>query len=138
MVDNISKEERSRIMSLVKHKDTKPEVTVRSFLHRRGLRFRLHDLSLPGKPDLVFPRFRCVLFIHGCFWHGHMDPACKLARTPKSNVEFWTEKVTANQKRDIRHVNQLNSFGWRVLLIWECEIQNQSNLESLVAKIRNC
>jgi len=136
MVDNLSKEERSRVMALVKQKDTRPEMTVRSFLHRRGLRYRLHDKRLPGKPDMVFPKYKTVVFVHGCFWHGHSDPDCKLARTPKSNVKFWKDKVSGNQERDKRNVEQLQKMGWRVLLIWECQIGNKNLLEDLVVAIR--
>lgn len=135
MVDNISKKERSRVMSLVKQKDTGPEIAVRSFLHRRGFRYRLHDKRLPGKPDMVFPKYKCVLFIHGCFWHGHHDPNCKLARTPKSNIKFWKEKVVSNQKRDERNISKLKKMGWRVLLVWECQIRETRVLETLVQKI---
>ena len=136
MVDNISTEERSRVMALVKQKDTRPEMTVRSFLHRRGLRYRLHDKRLPGKPDMVFPKYKTVVFVHGCFWHGHPDPDCKLARTPKSNVKFWKDKVSGNQERDKRNVEQLQKMGRRVLLIWECQIGNKNLLEDLVVAIK--
>lgn len=130
-MDNISKKERSHIMSLVKQKNTKPEMFVRSFLHRKGLRYRLHDNKLPGKPDLVFPKYKTVVFIHGCFWHGHDDPKCKLARIPKSRVEFWTNKVKSNHERDIKNKEILQAMGWRVLTIWECELTEQKSLERL-------
>jgi len=135
MVDNISKEERSRVMALVKQIDTRPEITVRSYLHRRGLRYRLHDKRLPGKPDMVFPKYKTVVFVHGCFWHGHSVPDCKLGRTPKSNVKFWKEKFFGNQKRDKRNIEQLQKMGWRVLLIWECQVRNKNLLEELAEKI---
>jgi DNA mismatch endonuclease, patch repair protein len=137
MVDNISKEERSRIMGLVKQKNTRPEMIVRSFLHSRGLRYRLHDKSLPGKPDLVFTKYRTVVLVHGCFWHGHKDPLCKLARTPKSKIQFWTSKVILNSERDIRNTKALEALGWRVLIIWECEVSKQGSLESLYTAIKN-
>lgn len=136
MVDNISKDERSRVMGLVKSKNTRPEKIVRSFLHRQGLRYRLHDKRLPGKPDMVFPRYKTVVFVHGCFWHGHNDPECKLARTPKSNVEFWKDKVSGNQKRDRRNIDELKKMGWRVMLVWECQIGNRNVLEGLAEDIK--
>lgn len=136
MVDNISKEERSHIMSLVKQKDTRPEMMVRSYLHRKGLRYRLHDKRMPGKPDLVFRRYKTVVFVHGCFWHGHDDRSCKLARTPKSRVEFWINKVQRNRERDIQNKKQLEAMGWRVLTIWECELVKQDSLDLLYNTIK--
>ncbi len=136
MVDNISKEERSHVMSLVKQKDTKPEMIVRSYLHRKGLRYRLYDRTLPGKPDLVFPKYKTVVFVHGCFWHGHDDPQCKLARIPKSRVEFWTNKIKGNRERDTRNKKKLEVMGWRVLTIWECELSGQKSLEKLFNAVK--
>ena len=137
-MDNISKEERSRVMAAVKQKDTKPEMKVRSFLHKHGLRYRLHDNKLPGKPDLVFPRFRTVLFVHGCFWHGHSDVQCKLARIPKSNVKFWKDKILANSERDKKNDVRLRELGWRVVVIWECQISNTEKMEELAKHIKIC
>ena len=136
-MDNISKEERSRVMAAVKQKDTKPEMKVRSFLHKHGLRYRLHDNKLPGKPDLVFPRFRTVLFIHGCFWHGHQDEQCKLARIPKSNVKFWKDKIRANRQRDDKNIKLLQDLGWNVAVIWECQLCNNAALDGLAIQIRS-
>lgn len=136
MADNISKKERSRVMSLVKQKDTKPEVQVRSFLHRSGLRFRLHDKKLPGKPDLVFPKYKSVLFVHGCFWHGHTDTGCRLSRIPKSNIPFWEKKIEENRKRDVRNTNLLREMSWNVLTIWECQLKSREALELLAQQIR--
>lgn len=136
-MDNISKEERSRVMAAVKQKDTKPEMKVRSFLHKHGLRYRLHDNKLPGKPDLVFPRFRTVLFIHGCFWHGHPDEQCKLARIPKSNVKFWKDKIRANRQRDDKYIRLLQDLGWNVAVIWECQLCNNASLDRLALQIRS-
>ena len=137
MVDNISKEKRSHVMSLVKQKNTGPEVAVRSFLHRRGFRFRLHDKTLPGKPDIVLPKYHTVIFVHGCFWHGHKTKTCKLARIPKSRVEFWQTKIFSNAKRDRNHVKKLKALGWNVLIIWECEIGNEKSLASLAERLKN-
>lgn len=136
-MDNINKKERSRVMAAVKQKDTKPEMKVRSFLHKHGLRYRLHDIKLPGKPDLVFPRFRTVLFIHGCFWHGHPDEQCKLARIPKSNVKFWEDKIWANRQRDEKNIRLLQEFGWNVAVIWECQLSKSEALDGLALHIRN-
>jgi len=107
---------------------------VRRYLHKTGLRYRLHVRDLPGKPDLVFPKYKTVLFVHGCFWHGHDDPNCKLARTPKSNVRFWKNKVKGNRKRDEQHCDKLQAMGWRVFEIWECQIC-ESFLKHIKSKI---
>lgn len=125
-------------MAAVKQKDTKPEMKVRSFLHRHGLRYRLHDHKLLGKPDLVFPRFHTVLFVHGCFWHGHPDEECKLARTPKSNVKFWKDKISGNRERDEINIDLLQKLGWRVVVIWECQIGNIEKMEELTKRIKSC
>ena len=110
MTDTVSPKRRSEIMASVGQKNTKPEMVVRSYLHRKGLRYRLHVKDLPGNPDLVFPRFKTVLFVNGCFWHGHEDKNCKLARTPKSNIEFWTNKVLGNKERDNKNCARLEKL----------------------------
>lgn len=110
-------------MSKVRGKDTKPEMAVRSYLHRRGLRYRLHDRSLPGKPDLVFKSRRVVVFVHGCFWHGH--PGCSKARIPKTREEFWRSKIETNAARDRRSIRRLRTLGWRVLVVWQCRISDR-------------
>lgn len=121
--------ERSRIMRAVKSQDTSPELAVRSLLHRKGYRFRLHRKDLPGCPDLVFVSRRKILFIHGCFWHGH---ECKRgARVPKSNTEYWRQKIEKNRRRDTRNRNTLQASGWRVQTVWECELQNPNLLQRL-------
>ena len=125
-------------MAAVKQKDTKPEMKVRSFLHRHGLRYRLHDNKLLGKPDLVFPRFHTVLFVHGCFWHGHPDEECKLGRIPKSNVKFWKDKISGNRERDEINIDLLQKLGWRVVVIWECQIGNIEKMEELTKRIKSC
>lgn len=109
-------------MSRVRAKDTKPEMTVRRMLHAAGYRYRLHARDLPGRPDLVFPARRKVVFINGCFWHRHRD--CALARLPKSRTEFWTEKLERNRERDERNVEALRGLGWDVLTVWECEVSD--------------
>ena len=124
-------------MARVRSKNTKPEMLVRRALHRAGLRYRLHDRRLPGSPDLVFPAKRVALFVHGCFWHRHDDPSCKLARLPKSRNEFWTPKLEGNRLRDLRHVAELEAAGWKVLVIWECELRFDERLLALVDEIRS-
>ncbi|WP_287597528.1 very short patch repair endonuclease [Thermomonas sp.] len=132
MVDVVDQAARSRMMSGIRGKDTKPELAVRSALHRAGLRFRLHA-KLPGKPDLVLPKYRTVVFVHGCFWHRH--EVCRYATTPASNAEFWRDKFAANVSRDAKVVEQLESQGWRVLVIWSCQLDD-SSLQGLVTEIR--
>ena len=134
MADSLSPEERSQRMSLVRGKDTKPEMIIRSLLHRSGYRYRLHVRDLPGSPDLVFPSRKKVVFVHGCFWHRH---ACRLgARLPKSRVGFWRSKLEANRRRDLRTRRRLRRAGWRVLVIWECQIQKWT-AERMLAKLRS-
>lgn len=113
-------------MSRVKGKNTTPEMRVRRAAHALGLRFRLHRKDLPGKPDLVFPKHKVAMFVHGCFWHRHLG--CPKASTPKSRIEYWQDKFEANIKRDARMVEQLNEGGWRVVTIWECETRDLTRL----------
>lgn len=122
---------RSDIMRAVKRAHTKPEMIVRRALHALGLRFRLHRRDLPGSPDIVLPRLRTVVFVHGCFWHRH--PGCRYATTPKSRQEYWLPKFEANVERDARKEAQLRELGWRVAVIWECETKS---LEALEARLR--
>lgn len=107
-------------MSRIRGKDTQPELALRKALHRQGFRYRLHDAGLPGKPDLVLPRYKTVVFVHGCFWHRH--EGCSIATTPKSNTQFWTDKFERNVARDIRSQALLEELGWRVFVVWECEL----------------
>lgn len=132
MTDVVDQATRSRMMSGIRGKNTKPELLVRSHLHRKGLRFRLHA-SLPGKPDLVFPKYRTAVFVHGCFWHRHPD--CRYTATPKANAEFWQTKFAANVKRDALAQEKLTALGWRVLVVWECQT-SQKDLNALAAAIR--
>jgi DNA mismatch endonuclease (patch repair protein) len=125
LTDTLTPNERSERMGRVHAKDTKPELVVRRLVHRMGYRYRLHARDLPGCPDLVFPRFRKVLFIHGCFWHRHGDSACKLARLPKSRLDFWLPKLEGNRLRDEKNMTALLALGWRYMVIWECEINNR-------------
>jgi DNA mismatch endonuclease (patch repair protein) len=134
--DTLSPEERSARMALVRGRDTRPELRVRRFLHAMGLRYRLHRRVATARPDLVFPARRTVVFVHGCIWHRHPDPACPLTRTPKSRVAFWTAKFAENVARDQRQRAALEADGWRVLTIWECESNRQSHLEALARAIQ--
>lgn len=134
-MDNISTGERSHVMSLVKSKDTKPELFIRKFIHSKGFRFRIHDKRLPGKPDIVLKKYRTVVFVHGCFWHGHKSTKCKLARIPKSNVEFWSTKIANNAIRDSRNKRALRKLGWKVLQIWECQVKSPAMLNKLINDI---
>lgn len=118
-MDIVSESKRSEMMSRIRSKDTEPEIIVRRIAHAIGLRFRLHRRNLPGSPDLVFPRRRLALFVHGCFWHRH--PGCRLAATPKTRPEFWQAKFLGNVERDRRASERLAELGWRVEVIWECE-----------------
>ena len=124
--------ERSRVMRAVKGSDTGPELKIRKMLHRRGLRFRLSGCGLPGKPDIVLPRWRTAIFVHGCFWHGH--DCARGARIPKANREYWTGKIRRNMARDERVRKELSELGWRVLVIWECEIREVAALENRFAE----
>lgn len=114
-------------MSRVKGSNTKPEIAVRKLLHAMGFRFRLHGKKLPGKPDIVLPRHRKAVFVNGCLWHGHIG--CKRSKRPSSNVEFWQTKISANMERDARDNRELNNLGWKVLVVWTCEIRNKELLE---------
>ena len=124
MADNLNPRDRSRCMSQIRCKDMKPELAVRSIVHRLGYRFRLHTRDLPGAPDLVLTRHRAVMFVNGCFWHWHSDPACEIAGLPKSNLEYWKPKLTRTRVRERRNTLLLEAKGWQVLTIWECELRN--------------
>lgn len=128
MADIVDSKRRSRIMSRIRGRDTIPELVVRRMAHRLGFRFRLHRKDLPGCPDIVFPRFRTAVFVHGCYWHRHNG--CRYAYTPKSRVAFWTEKFAKNVAHDRRSEEALRNLGWRVLVIWECETQDEIALKS--------
>jgi len=121
MADVHKPEVRSYNMSKIRSKDTKPEMLVRKFLHSRGLRYKLHDKSLPGKPDIVLPKYKTIININGCFWHGHKG--CKYFIIPKTRTEWWTEKISRNASKDIENTNQLLAAGWKVITIWECELK---------------
>jgi DNA mismatch endonuclease, patch repair protein len=125
-------ETRSRIMRAVKGKDTTPEMTVRRMIHAMGYRYRLYRKDLPGKPDLVFPQLQKIIFINGCFWHGH--DCARGARIPKTNRKYWQEKIARNCRRDAESIATLQSLGWRVAIIWECELKDLEKVKKRVAK----
>lgn len=131
VADTLSPNERSKRMSLIRGKDSSPELKLRRLVHGMGFRYRLHVKDLPGKPDLAFPSRRAVIFMHGCFWHRH--PGCKLARLPKSKLDFWRPKLEGNRERDLRNQEMLKKLGWHVLVIWECEMEN---IEKVSNKVR--
>lgn len=136
MVDTFSKETRSYVMSRIKCKDTKPEIIVRSYLFSRGLRFRKNDKRYPGSPDIVLPKYKIIVFVHGCFWHLH--EGCKYARIPKSNVDYWEKKLYRNRERDKHNQKELEKMGWNVITVWECELKKdnvEQTLEDLYAQI---
>lgn len=120
MTDVVSSDVRSRMMAGIRGKNTKPEIFVRSQLHILGFRFRLHDKSLPGKPDIVLKKYRAVVFVHGCFWHRHQ---CSLFKWPKTRKEFWRNKINKNYDNDRKSVDNLRNLGWRVCIVWECAIR---------------
>lgn len=128
VTDTLSPKERSVRMSRVKGRNTKPEMAVRRLLHGIGFRYRLHARDLPGKPDIVHRGRKLAIFVNGCFWHRHPDPDCRLARLPKSRLDFWLPKLDANRQRDIENGERLEAMGWRVLLVWECELRDSEQL----------
>lgn len=132
MPDLVSASVRSRIMSSVKQRHTKPEMLVRSLLHRLGYRFRLHQKDLPGRPDIVLPKYRTAIFVHGCFWHQHRN--CGKSRRPSSNQEYWNKKLDENISRDKRKEDELSQLGWRVAIVWQCDT---SDLDVLSGKLKN-
>jgi DNA mismatch endonuclease (patch repair protein) len=133
MTDIFSPEKRSDVMAGIKGRNTKPEKIVRSLLHRMGYRFRLHCKELPGRPDIVLPRFKTVIFVHGCFWHRHKG--CKFAYTPKTRTNFWISKLEANACRDQQKASELTALGWQVITIWECELQNMELLAKRLSEL---
>lgn len=121
MADTLTKVERSKLMSRIHSTNTKPEMIVRRFLHQNGIRYRLHDKNLPGKPDLKLVKYNCLIFVNGCFWHGHKN--CKIYVMPKTNKTFWYKKIEANILRDKKNYKELRKLGWRVVVIWECQLK---------------
>lgn len=134
MVDLLSASRRSENMRRIRSRDMKPELVVRSMLHRLGYRFRLHAKDLPGKPDIVRRNQQQVIFVHGCFWHQHPKAGCLDSRLPRSNNSYWLPKLSGNILRDKRNIAKLRRAGWKVLVIWECEIQNKEKLQQQLLK----
>lgn len=133
-MDRLSKEHRSWNMSRIRGKDTKPELVVRSMLHRMGYRFRLHVKDLPGKPDIVLPKYRTVIFVHGCFWHRHQG--CKLAYTPKTRTSSWISKLNQNVRHDQEMQACLRAQGWKVRVIWECQLRTPRAVVQRIGRLR--
>ncbi|MDW9536250.1 DNA mismatch endonuclease Vsr [Sinorhizobium meliloti] len=133
MVDSLTPAQRSERMSRIRSMNTKPEVNLRKALHRLGFRFRLHGRKLPGKPDIVLPKHRTVVLVHGCFWHRH--PGCKVATVPKSNTEFWLAKFSKNVTRDEQISQQLEADGWRVFVVWECDVDTQRKADAAALEL---
>lgn len=128
-MDRLTKEQRHRCMSAIRGKNTKPEMVVRKFLFGRGFRYRLNHPRLPGHPDIVLRKYRTVIFVNGCFWHGHDN--CKYYRLPKTNVDFWRKKVERNKKRDVEEQRQLATMGWHCITIWECQLKPKVRAQTL-------
>ena len=132
-MDRLTPERRSRLMSRIRAQNTKPEMTVRRVAHSMGLRFRVHKNNLPGRPDIIFPKHRAVVFVHGCFWHRH--PGCKKATIPKSNVAFWSEKFRRNTERDHLDIKRLRDAGWKVAVVWECQLTELEGVREALRRI---
>jgi DNA mismatch endonuclease, patch repair protein len=135
MADVYSKAKRSYTMSRIRSKDTKPEILVRKYLFAEGFRFRLHNKKIPGSPDISLKKHKCLIFVNGCFWHGHSN--CKISHMPKTNKKFWNTKIWNNIKRDKRTLKKLRKLGWKVLVIWECQIKGEKTEINLQKLIRN-
>lgn len=133
-MDTLDPERRKILMSHIGGKNTRPELVVRSLAHRLGYRFRLHRRDLPGTPDLVFPSRHAIIFVHGCFWHGHN---CRKGKLPKTNLPFWEKKISDNRARDERNLQELNLLGWKTLIVWECELRKTDNLISKIVRFLN-
>lgn len=133
MADVFTKKKRSDIMSKIRAKNTKPELLVRQFLFSKGFRYRLHQNALPGKPDIILKKYKTIIFVNGCFWHGHKN--CKKSILPTSNITFWKEKIQANIDRDKKSKRSLKKLGWSIFTIWECDIENKMALTKTMNKL---
>lgn len=132
-MDTVSQEKRSQIMSAVRSKNTKAELLVRRYLWSHGIRYRIYSKDLPGKPDIVIRRFKLVIFIHGCFWHGH--EGCPRGRVPKSRTEYWKPKIDANKLRDKRVEGELTALGWRQFIVWDCQLRNRTKADNVLREL---
>ena len=135
MADVHEPEVRSYNMSRIKAKDTKPEMLVRKFLHARGFRYKLHDKTLPGKPDIVLPKFNTIVFVHGCFWHGH--EGCNYFVVPRTRTQWWLDKISTNRRKDKENETKLKISGWNVLTVFECELKSGNRQETLMRLIKS-
>lgn len=135
MADTVSKEKRSEIMSHVTGKETKPEIMVRKYLFARGLRYRKNVKQLPGTPDIVFPKYKTAVFVNGCFWHGHKG--CKYSHLPSTNIEYWEKKIADNLERDERKTREIEKLGYRILIVWQCQLKPNIKIETLEALYNN-
>lgn len=135
MSDIFSKSKRSEIMANIPAANTKPEIMIRKYLFQKGFRYRINYKKFVGKPDIVLPKYKAIIFIHGCFWHSH--PNCKDAHLPKSNIDFWKKKISSNIKRDLQNIKLLKEMGWNVIVIWECEIKKR-NIDLLMEQVISC
>lgn len=133
MADIFSKIKRSEVMSKVTAKDTRPEVKVRKFLFSKGFRYRKNDKRFPGKPDIILPKYKTAIFVHGCFWHHHDN--CRAAALPQTNCEFWKDKMETNVKRDRKNQKDLKELGWKIIIIWQCQIKNRELFEKTMKKV---
>lgn len=131
-MDTVDPKKRSEIMSHIRGKNTKPELLIRSLLHRSGFRFRIHRRDLPGCPDIVLPKYKTIIFVHGCFWHQH--PGCSKATIPETNKDFWTEKLTKNTTRDFLICNELKKQGWKTIIVWQCELKKILEVPDILLK----
>lgn len=136
-MDIWTQDKRSLVMSKIRSKNTKPEIILRKALFSRGFRYKIHDKSLPGKPDLVLSKYKTIIFVHGCFWHYHSE--CKEGKVPKTNTKFWAEKLSKNVERDAKHIQALTALGWKTITVWECDIEKRLNaiLEAVITKINS-
>lgn len=134
MSDIYKNEKRSKIMSKISGKETKPEILVRKYLFSKGFRYRKNDKTLPGKPDIVLPKYKTVIFVHGCFWHGH---SCKKGTLPQKNHAFWKEKISANTIRDHKNIHELQNRGWNVIIIWQCQLINKETVHKRLKEVVN-
>ena len=132
MGDIYSKRKRSEIMSKISGTETKPEILVRKYLFSKGFRFRKNDKRLPGRPDIVLPKYKTVIFIHGCFWHGHH---CKAGKLPETNKEFWGNKINSNIERDKKNQHKLEKLGWKIIIVWQCKLKNKKMMTKKLKEI---
>lgn len=135
IMDIWEKNKISEVMSKIRSQNTKPEIALRKALFTKGYRYRINDKRLPGKPDIVLPKYKTAIFVHGCFWHGHEKEDCSDSHIPKTNTAYWNEKITRNKDRDKRNNILLKSMGWKVITVWDCEIQQKGNMENIIRGI---